>query len=133
MNYAYSTDEEHYSGSFASPEDAAAEAFSGDGDLEAVFVGEMTAPVCAEHINAKLLFDHIAQQDEYANDDEGDTFKSVTKEAADELTGSLQKLFNEWMDKWTQRPSFFMVKNPKEWARAEAEAAGLLDSRTEEQ
>jgi len=78
-------------------------------------------------LDAELLLDHILCQDEYCNEWAEDTWSHITPEARQDLTTELRALFNRWMDKWKERPTFYSIKNSKQVTREEAIQQGLAD------
>lgn len=114
--YSYSVDEERYFGGFATPEQAAAEAFDEYPDRTAVWVGENYQPHPEGYIDADLVIEHITCQDEYCID-AADGWPDATKEQYEELTAALRKVVGDWLDKHKLRERFFLVTNVKRFER----------------
>ncbi len=115
--YAYSFDEEHFTGHFDSPEHAAMEAFASD-ERDVCYVGECDTPIPEDYLDGGDLIEHIACQDAFCND-WAEGWPDNTKEQLDELTTGLRALFAAWLDKHDLRPEFFTVENVKTIKRHE--------------
>lgn len=121
MPFSYSTDEENFTGDFASYEDAAREAFAEDDDLMAVFVGENHHPDPTKKIDGEAAIERIKEwnEEEYFGDWAADWLDGVTVEQYKELDAMLGKAFGEWMDKHNLRPTFYSVEKVKKFTREE--------------
>ena len=86
--FSYSHDEEHFYGSFATPEEAAHEGLCGEYDR--CFVGENYTPDAESYLDADLLIEHVSCQDEYCVD-AAEGWPNETKTQRDQLTTSLRK------------------------------------------
>jgi len=107
--WAISEDGERFDGSYATREEAIAEA-----EEYARYVGQKESPAPPEtFIDADLVIEHVLCQDEYCHDFAEDTL-SATKAQLDELTGDLRAVFGAWIDKHGLRPTFFLIRNPEE-------------------
>lgn len=114
--FSYSTDEEHYLGSFDTPEAAAHEGFEeeyqwGDGEIRTIFVGENVPPIPPEgYIDADLLIEHVQCQEDYSGE-WADDWPGSTKAQTEELTTEVRKVFAAWVEKHDLRPRHFSVVN----------------------
>ncbi len=115
MSYAFSVDEEHFSGDFDTVELACQEA-ARDPDIGCFFwVGEVTAPPGPEaFFDADLWLEHVSCQDEYSLDcaEDWDQATAVQKE---ELEEAVRNVMSLWLDRHNLRPGFFMVSQPQKF------------------
>ena len=109
MSYSYSYDEGRYFGTFATPEEAATEAFAGN-SMARCWVGEKYQPCAEGYLDADLLIEHIACQDEYCVDS-ADGWPDATKEQLQDLTDGVRKLFGDWLDRHKLRENFWLVRD----------------------
>lgn len=106
--WGYSTDEERYSGSFDTKEDAIQEARAcedKDGDF---FVGqfeEIRISVCGDRVIDQAQEDAYEQAGEYAED----WLAKIPRERVDELTCQLSEVFDGWLKKYDLTPTFATV------------------------
>lgn len=121
--YSYSTDGEHYHGTFASIEDALDEAFaSSDDPNERIFVGECVAPTQPEtYWDAADWLEHVSCQDEYSCDWSEDWGES-TNEQRIELETEVRQVMAAWLDRHGLRPRFWSINNDKQYTRDDYEA-----------
>lgn len=100
-------DEELYHGSFATPDEAAAQGATEHG--EAVTVGQYCNPLPPEKcIDASCLLEQVWQHDDYSGDwGEGEV--SPTGEQVSELTAAVARVMAEWLDRHGLRPTFLLV------------------------
>lgn len=119
MTYAYSLNEEHYHGSYDTPEDAA---WQGMHDILAdeadespcVWVGEICQPKMRCPFDAD---DAIERVQEVESDDAGElveNFNPTPAERAD-LSRRLQEAWDEWMAENRIDPGFFTIQKPRLW------------------
>ena len=116
MAWAYSTDEEIYHGDFKTAEDAADEAFSDYPEHNTMWVGEKYSPCAESYIDADLLIDHVACQDEYSLECAED-WPGASKEQLAELADIVRREFGAWLDRHGLRQRFFLVKNVRKFSR----------------
>lgn len=114
--YAYSFDEENYTGDFDSPDEAAEEAFASGDYRESVFIATIVPVNGTDWIHASDFLGDIMLSDDYLTD-RAEHWPDCTPEQESELTQMLRRTFGEWLDKHGLRPTFFNVKNPKEIKR----------------
>jgi hypothetical protein len=109
--WGYSNNEENYSGSYDTREEAVQEAeASGYGHF---WVGQFKAPITDEAIDAEDLLEKITCQDDYCGDWTEDAL-DCSNEVKDELTESVRRVFREWMDRHGLRPTFGIVYDAEE-------------------
>ena len=116
--YAYSTDEEFYTGDFSSRAEAAAEAFAEDEDLESVMTGICVVPPRRPWAS-DLIETVAAQTTDEAGEWADDYLQNVPKAAVDELQEGLQALWDQWEKKHGLEPTWFNVEKVKEHRRDE--------------
>lgn len=105
-NWGYSSDGEIYFGNFATADEAIAD--GGD----PAFVGQYIEPTDpSTYLDADLLIDHAACQDEYCGE-YAEGWPCATKEQEDDLTAEVQRVFGEWMDRHDLRP-WWKIVDPK--------------------
>jgi hypothetical protein len=115
MGFAYSHDQENYTGDFATPEDAVAEAAweardrIAEGEQAGLDVGVVLPSISAgslmlsgdcvlERIQ-ELMFDDVPEEC-------AEHFADASKEAVAELTASLRTVFDEWATKHGLQPTW---------------------------
>lgn len=113
--YIWSTDGEWYHGSSATVEEAFEEAVD-SGAEGSVWIGITYEPAAEAYVDAELVLEHIACQDEYAHE-AADDWPNATQEQLDELTAELQKTVGEWLDRHKLRERFFLVRDAKKYVR----------------
>jgi len=114
LKYAYSWDDESYTGTFPSKEEAIAEAFGEWPERVNVFVGEVVYPSAPEiFIDADTIIDAIINQEEYSGEYTQD-WPIVSKEQKQELTDSLQRIVSEWIAKHNLQPNWYTVPDSEE-------------------
>jgi hypothetical protein len=113
--YAYSTDEENFTGEFNSPEEAAADCFHNFSDVDTVFVGIKHTLTAHDFIDPVYLLEKIS--DEAYNE-----CGSAALEWLDKIQESkakreeLKKLIGDWLE--ANAPvTFFKVDDVIEYAR----------------
>lgn len=115
MKYAYSYDEENFTGEFDSPEAAAEEAFDNDPEMESVYVGEVVKEAAHAFVNARLIVENLQEQ---AADDCGewaeDWLEALQKNK--EKLAELEQVVGDWIQE-QYPPTFWTVKNVKEIAK----------------
>lgn len=111
--WAFSWDEELYDGTYDSKQEAIDEAFAQDPTAESVWVVIAVKPKPEEYFDADLVIEHIKCQDDFGTE-WAEGWPDETKEQLQELTDSLQKVFSEWMDKHSLRPTFFICRHAEE-------------------
>ena len=117
--WGYSTNEEWYTGSFDTREDAIAE--GREYGSSRFWVGQFVDPPTPEsYIDAEDIIEKVLCQDEYCLEC-ADGCLSCTREQQDELTTAIRKTFGEWLDKHDLRPTFGLVENAEEINTDEAE------------
>lgn len=106
--YGYSSNGEEFYGDFDSPEAAADEGINEEGG--SCVVGMFSAPCTPEGcIDAGLILEQVACQDDYCVGDWGSDWPESNKEQEQELTESLRAVFAAWLDKHNLRPTFRLV------------------------
>lgn len=125
MTYSHCTDGEFFRGEFATPEDAAADAFRDNPDLESVEVGENHKSPASFYVSADSIFEDIAQR---ASDECGeiadDWLDGLMRDK--EKQAELEKLVGDWIEA-NEPPTFWRVDNTRTITRAEMIAAGQFE------
>lgn len=108
--YAYSLDEERYTGEFETPEAAAAEAFA-DNDNQSIWVGEIKTRTAHDFVNGYGILESAAESSwdecgEWSEDWLSDVMKDKAKIA------ELEKLVGDWIQA-QEPPNFWSVFNVK--------------------
>jgi hypothetical protein len=127
--YAYSTNDEDFTGGFSSPENALQEGFhenQDDPEID-ITVGKCVPPPCSELLDADLLLEHIVCQDQYQGEWAESALDGISKEAKQELTDNLRALFESWLNKHDLHPTFFVIEETETWSRERAVAAGIIE------
>jgi hypothetical protein len=113
--YAFSTDEERYTGGFGSLEAACAEAAAVVGVDGRFWAGEAVPPPQPETVwRADRWLEEAGEQDAYCGDWAVDWDRS-TKEQRAELEREVRAVMAAWLDRHGLRPRFFNVEHPQEF------------------
>ena len=108
--YATSTNEEVFSGEYATLQEALDEAAVGYA-YTTFWVGVMANPTPPEEFwIAEDWLEHVSIQDEY-NTGWSDGWDTSTKEQREELEAEIRPILAKWLDKYDLRPCFFTVTN----------------------
>jgi hypothetical protein len=128
--YAYSTNDEDFTGGFASPETALQEGFheNQDDPDTSITVGKCVPPPCAELLYADLLLEHIVCQEEYQGEYAEGVFDGIPDDVKQELTDNLRLLFESWLTKHDLRPKFFVIEETERWSRERAVSVGIIEA-----
>lgn len=122
MRYAYSTDEENYTGPFDTIEEVIAEATAGSNAYVGMgfWVGEEAKPPQPEEFwhSSRDWLENVGEQDEYGIEAAEDWDRS-TKEQREELEAEVREVMGKWLDRHKLRPSFFLVENVKKYVVVE--------------
>lgn len=122
--YSYSYDEENYWGSFATREDAAAEAFAENETAQEVWTAEQETP--ARVVSAEYLIEQVADSTAGMAGDWADSYlQHVTKEACEDLQARLQALWDWWEEKYNEVPTWFNVTDPVKYSRSQVNVTPL--------
>ncbi|HEX6239944.1 MAG TPA: hypothetical protein VFZ61_03585 [Polyangiales bacterium] len=126
VQYAYSFDQEHMHGMFASREDAAGEAFAAEPDSGDVVYTYLVVDAdiakfvpCADDILERMIDQSIDERPDCGEAE--DWLTNVPKEAEAELEARLVEVISEWATKHQQHPRWFTGVDEVAHQRAEVE------------
>jgi hypothetical protein len=123
--YSNSRDEEIFHGDFTTPEDAAADAFYDDPDLETVWVGENKKQTAHGFVDGESILESATER---AYDEAGECsevwLSALLRDKA--KCAELGKLVGDWIEA-NEPPQFWTVLNARNITRAEMVAAGHLE------
>lgn len=124
MTYSNCTDGEFFRGEFATPEEAAIDAFNDDAELESVEVGENHKSPASFYVSADSILEDISQRaSEECGEIADDWLESLMRDK--EKVAELEKLVGDWLEA-NEPPTFWRVENTKSISRADMVAAGHL-------
>lgn len=108
--FAISTDEENFTGTYGTIEEAIDEAANGYA-YEKFWIGECVPPIQPEDLwSAEDWLEHVSVQDDYAGEWAED-WDGSTREQRKELEQTVRKVMAEWLDRHKLRPRHFNVVN----------------------
>lgn len=125
MTYSHCTDGEFFRGEFATPEEAAADAFTENPGLKEVEVGENIKRPSEYFVFADSILEDVA---ECAQETCGEVANEWLRNLMDDKgkKAELEKLVGGWIDA-NDPPQFWYVENAKTITRAELIAAGVME------
>lgn len=122
--YAYSADEERYTGPYDSQIEAAATGFIDEEDSDEIYVGEIVPPTPPENlVDASTLIEAVQNNEDYLGE-WAEEWPDANKDRVQELTYAVRKVFATWLDEHNLRPTHFTVENVKQFTREEVDAVG---------
>lgn len=124
MTYSHCTDGEFFRGEFATAEDAAADAFHDNPDLDSVEVGENHKSPASFYVSADSIIEDIAQRasDECPGNCRRLARKPDVRQGKD---GRARKACRDWLEA-NEPPTFWRVDNTRTITRAEMVAGGHM-------
>jgi len=130
--YSYSTDGETFYGTFATPEEAAADSLNGNPDDEAVDVGQVGQRTAHNYVGQYHIESLLEMVAENAYEECGDCAESwlsdLTKDT--EQIKELKQVVGDWIQR-KEPPGFWHVDFIRRITRAELVASGHLDQPSE--
>lgn len=124
MKYAYSFDEEGYTGTFDTPDAAAAEAMSdASEDHGGVWIGEVKQPVAHDFVDAEAIIENAQCQ---AGDECGEWAEDWLASLNHDQIQELKTFVGDWLQRH-DAPSFFTVENAVFHSREQMLADGWID------
>ena len=126
MGYAISTNEEDFSGDFATEEAAIAEALAMYDEDQRFYVGKTRPPRQPEtFIDVDDLFYGMGDgDDDWSLECAG--WDKPTKEQAAELQDQFKAVMSAWLDKYMLRPRWFVVDDVNEYVIQDDQAVCLI-------
>ena len=125
MHYSHSTDGELFHGEFATPEEAAVDAFGNHPSLESIEVGENHMRPAAYYVSGCSILESVSDT---AFDDCGEAADGwlETLMRDDEKVVELEKLIGDWIDR-NDPVAFWHIKNVRTITRAEMVSGGHME------
>lgn len=121
--WAYSSNEEDFTGLFASPEEAAAVGFDEDEDATRLWIGRAVPYEPETHLHGEDVIDMITRDsEEELLQDAAYGWPHASRDKVADLTQRLRDAFVAWMDAHGLRPRFFSVDDVRQVTRPEEAA-----------